>query len=390
MGGSRMNSVSTYSIDDEDTSDFLSEDAPAAVATLEDVVDNDCCEKCSAALTNDAVQICRRCGWYASLNTFIELDQAWETAFEEPQDTEPEFKPTDLGGWLRLVPRWGWVIIGSTLMIVVESVVACLATGGSIRTTWSLAQLALGAVIAIGCHAFNFLQLAANDSDIGLLDLVLKPMRLWIQRCGNLPRGLRLVNSAACGLMMIFGAVVIIGAIPYERLWECGPKGPARHELMGAVVNRMTELTRDDGNKSLEGAVADFAGNAAADTPHHDGPRDVPKEGFKADCVILGYTLDKAGDLFDLVLGAANHGKLVFAGRVTPKISDSDAKDLVASLKSITVSKPFIPLSAGSALWVKPQLTCRVKSQKQSEEGQLQNPEWDRLLGTMDAKAGGS
>jgi hypothetical protein len=282
------------------------------------------------------------------------------------------------------------VILGSTLAVLVESIVARLATGGSIRTAWSLAQLALGALIAIGCHAFNFLRLAADDSDIGLLDFLLKPIRLWIQTCGNLPRRLRLVNSAACGAMMIFGAVIIIGGIPYERLWECGPKGTAKHELMGAVVDRMTELAGDDGNKSLDGAVNDFAGSGAADAAHHADAPPAPKEEFKADCVILGYTLGREGELFDLVLGAPNHGKLVFAGRIAPKISDADAKELVATLKSITVAKPFIRLSAGSALWVKPQLTCRVKSQKQSDDGQLRNPEWDRMLGTMDAKAGRS
>ena len=102
------------------------------------------CEKCAAPIKSDVVTICRSCGWYASLGTFVELDPNWETYTDEaaePAAAEPQ--KSHLRVWLDLMPRWGWVIIASVLAVVVESVVARFATpaGSSLRTTWSLSQL---------------------------------------------------------------------------------------------------------------------------------------------------------------------------------------------------------------------------------------------------------
>src|SRR4051812_1947083 len=47
------------------------------------------CEKCNASLESDVVSICRRCGWYGSLNAYVELDPSWETA-SEPETTTAE------------------------------------------------------------------------------------------------------------------------------------------------------------------------------------------------------------------------------------------------------------------------------------------------------------
>ena len=62
----------------------------SAVATIEqDTQPNEAnewtgprCEKCEAPLKSDVVTICRKCGWYASLGTFVEVDPNWETEDE--------------------------------------------------------------------------------------------------------------------------------------------------------------------------------------------------------------------------------------------------------------------------------------------------------------------
>ena len=71
---------------------------------------------------------------------------------------QPAPQKSHLHVWLDLMPRWGWVIIASVLVVVVESVVARFVTpaGSSLRTTWSLSQLAIGVIAVVGCHVFNF------------------------------------------------------------------------------------------------------------------------------------------------------------------------------------------------------------------------------------------
>ncbi len=75
----------------DDSTEFDNFDS--AVATLEqDTQPNEAnewtgprCEKCEAPLKFDVVTVCRKCGWYASLGTFVEVDPNWET--EDESDT---------------------------------------------------------------------------------------------------------------------------------------------------------------------------------------------------------------------------------------------------------------------------------------------------------------
>ena len=49
----------------------------------------------------------------------------------------------------------------------------------------------------ISCHIFNFVVLAAEDADFGVMDLLLKPLKLWIRAVRELPKRLWVSNTAA-------------------------------------------------------------------------------------------------------------------------------------------------------------------------------------------------
>jgi hypothetical protein len=340
------------------------------------------CEKCEAPLKSDVVTVCRKCGWYGSLGMFVEVDPNWETETERsPQKAAPQ--PTShVKFWINLIPRWGWLVIGSAFAVVVESVIARFVTpeGSSIRTIWSLTQLAIGAAAVAGCHMFNFVSLAADDPDIGMLDLLLKPLRLWGRMCQHLPKRLWLFNSLVCGITAVVMSLAVIGGLPYERLWDWGFKEPPKQNLMGAVMDRAKQLEGEE--KSLEEAIGDFAGKAGVDEDTNKA-NEPPDTRQKTDCVILGYEIDRDGRLATLYLGAAHRKKLAFAGRVTPKLTEAEAQKLIADLKQIVIKQPFITIQADQATWVKPKLACRVKFGKQTSEGLLRDMEWDSLLTSM-------
>lgn len=346
-----------------------------------------CCEKCAAPTKSSIVTICRKCGWYASLGTFVELDPDWEGAMDTSASAEPVAQPSHLRVWLDLMPRWAWVIVASVFVVIVESVVARFATpaDSSLRTTWSLCQLAIGILAIAGCHIFNFLTLAADDAEIGLLDLFLKPLKLWIRTCHNLPRRLWFVNAAVCGLVAAVLSLVVIGGIPYERLWDWGVEEPPKQNLMGAVMDRAKELDSRDGSDNLEDAINDFAGDKGADDVNAS-KAEAPKPQEKIDCVILGFQVDRDGKLSTLLLGAAHRSQLVFAGRVSPKLPDGELSDLLHELKAITTKQPFVTIAAEDATWVKPQLTCRVSFAEQQKDGRLRDPQWDKMLSSMSGR----
>lgn len=345
------------------------------------------CDKCDAPLASGVVSICRRCGWYASLGAFLEVDANWEAATEQEQTSAAE-KPqlSHIGVWLAMIPRWAWVIIASVVLVIIESVVARFATadGSEIQTMWSLGQITFGLLAVAGCHIFNFLVLAADDAEIGLLDLLLKPLKLWIRAVHNLPTRLWMVDAAACGIVAAVMSVLVIGGIPYERFWDWGFKEPPKQDLMGAVMNRVKQLDSGEGDGDLQKSISDFAGDKNLEP--NDKPKPAPpKPKLHSDCVILGYHLNSDGLVSTLLLGTANKGQLVYAGSVRPKLSDDESRELTKMLESIQSGKPFIKVQL-DATWVEAKYTCRVNYAKRTKDGRLQDIEWDKLLGRIEQR----
>ena len=226
-----------------------------------------CCEKCSAPMKSDVVAVCRRCGWYARLGQFVEVDQNWEAYGDERSSRHrpPPRRTPKCGS--NLLPRWAWIVIATVAAVVVESVVARLVTaeGSSLRTTWSLTQLVVGLMAFAGCHVFNFLFAVADDADTGALDIILRPLQVVAEGdSGNCRRGCGSPNTAAAGLTAAVMSIVVIGGLPYERLWDWGFKQPPKQNLLGAVVSQVQKV-EGKGADNLEDAVGDFAGKQNLD-----------------------------------------------------------------------------------------------------------------------------
>jgi len=344
------------------------------------------CEKCEAPIKSDTVTICRRCGWYPSLGRFVEIDQEWESYHDEPEPPEAATAPSHLEVWANLLPQWAWVILGTMAAVVAGSIVVRIATpaGSSIRTTWSLSQLVVGFMAFAGMHVLNFLFAVGDDADTGALDLILRPIRLWIKAFKNMPTRLWVANTAAAGLTASTMSIVVIGGLPYERLWDWGFKQPPKQNLLGAIAEQAQKV-QGEGADNLEDAVADFANSQNLDEEYQKpqtpaAPQKILKD---VDCVILGYRDDGRGRLTGLVLGTAHRGKLVLAAVVTPKPGDKESQDLLEELQAIRSSHPFLATQM-QAQWVKPVFACRVSCEKQDPQtGRLVGATWKELIGAV-------
>jgi len=339
------------------------------------------CEKCEAPIDSAKVSICRHCGWYASLGTFVEVDPSWESEpCAEPNGDAPPL-PVILS-WRTLLPRWSWVIIASVLIIGVESVLVRIATpeGSALRTAWSLVQLILGITMIFVCHIVNFIFLAAEDADFGLLDMLLKPLKLWSRTLRHLPYRLWLANSAACGVAAALMSLLVIGGIPYERLWDWGIDPPPKKNLVCAVIDRAKQLESQNNSDNLQDAIRDFAGSE--DVEPDVAKKQPEKLRGKADCVILGYQLDRDGRLIALLLGTAHNNRLIYVGRVEPNLPEEERNQLLQALQSIRSERPFIPLQA-DAIWVKPHLACRISFAERLKGGRFRDLQWDTMLGQL-------
>jgi hypothetical protein len=341
------------------------------------------CEKCDAPMKSDVVTVCRHCGWYASLGTYVEVDREYEV-FGDHAEAEAKPQPSHLEVWRNLLPRWSWILIGTSAFLIVESVAVRLATPADswVRTIWSLTQLGCGVLAFLGSQVINLLVRAADDPDVGMLDIVLRPLKLWSRSCRELPKRLWVANGALNGYLALSLSLYVIGGISYDQFWNWGFKEPPKQNLMGAVMAQAAKV-QDNGNKDLEGAIGDLAGQANFDG---DGKKAMPeskpaeKPRQKTDCVILGYHADKDGNVMSIVLGTALDGKLVFACSVTPKLEGKELADFTKALASARTDQPFLDVQS-DAIWVRPKFSCRVSYVQQDEKGRLSEAEWVTLLG---------
>jgi hypothetical protein len=344
------------------------------------------CDKCEAPLKSDVVTVCRRCGWYASLGTYVEIHKDWEIhGDDEAAATAPQPQPSHLQIWLHVLPQWAWIILGTTAAIVVESIAVRLLTdpGSPIRTAWTLTQVVGGYFVFFACHFLNLLIVAGEDPDVGVLDLLLKPMKLWAKAVRELPKRLWLANSALNGLLAAEIAILVIGGLPYDRMWDWGFKQPPKENLMAAVMKQAAKA-KSDGAKDLESAVTNFAGDADASA---DGGKKVPEPKAaetprqQTDCLILGYHADKDGNVLSIVLGTAHGGKLVYAGALTPKLEGEELAAFTKALAAARTDRPFLDVQS-DAVWVRPTYSCRVSYLQQDDSGHLSDAKWVKLLGS--------
>jgi hypothetical protein len=343
------------------------------------------CEKCSAPMKSGTVSICRHCGWYGSLGQFVEVDRDWEACCgDDVKPTAPQVAPSHAQVWLNLLPRWAWIMIASSAAVVVESIVVRLATpeDSAFRTNWSLTQLVVGFIAFISAHFLNFLFAIADDADTGAIDFLLRPLKLWMKSFRNLPSRLWVANTASTGYVAAVMSIVVIGGLPYDRLWDWGFKQPPQQNLLSAVMKQAQQI-EGSGDKDMEEAMKDFAGQAGADGLGANDKKPTPaKPRRKADCVILGYRVGAGGKLQSLVLGTSYQNKLVFACSVAPKFSEEESAGLLQMLADSQSSQAYIS-KVSDAQWVVPKFSCRVSYESQNEHGRLVNAKWVEYLGQI-------
>ncbi len=370
-------------LEDDSATGIDAEDVDNAAIELASNWNGLACEKCSAPMKSDGVSICRQCGWYGSLGQFVEVDRDWEAYCDNEEPTTPKAALSHAEVWLNLLPRWAWIMLATSAAIVIESFAVRLLTpeASALRTNWSLAQLVVGFIAFASAHFLNFLFAIADDADTGAIDFILRPLKLWMKAFRNLPARLWLANTAATGLTAAVMSIVVIGALPYERLWDWGFKQPPKQDLMSAIMAQVKKVEGSN-DKDMEEAINDFAGGAGADGLSATDKPAPPKPRRKADCVILGYRVGTGGKLQSLVLGTPYQDKLVYACSVAPKFTAEESAGLLQMLSDSQSSQPYVSTTS-DAQWVVPKFSCRVSYEQQEVTGRLTNARWEEFLGQI-------
>ena len=339
-----------------------------------------CCDKCGAVLNAKESLVCKKCGWYASIGSYVELDQSWEQAVEpDPEIPNPEAEERP-SGIFQALPKWAWILLACICTIIVESIVARIVTpyGSTARTVWSLTQLGLGACAYGFCHCFAFAILLREDSDTSLIDIILRPIKIWAGIFRELPNRQWVCHVGFSGLIAAMMSVLVIGGIPYEKLFDWGFEPPPEQNLMGAIMSQ-AQKAAGDSNKNMQEALNDFAGTAEDLT---NGGKNKPAPREKAEGVIVGYKANEDGIVYALLIAAEHKGKLMYVGRVTPNMPEEELNQFSQDLASIRVKRPFIETGM-KANWVSPKYLCRVNYKSRNKKGAMEDLTFEELAGRV-------
>ena len=240
------------------------------------------------------------------------------------------------------------------------------------QTLWSVTQLFAGVAAFLACHAIAYLVSIAEDASMSVLDVVLKPFKLWKDVVRELPNRFYVVAVGSCGVTAAIGSVLIIGALNYEVLLDWNISAPPKRELMGAIAEAQAK------GKRVAAAVSRSAADKLAGK--------TVEKNVRVDCVIVGYTVDPKNPnaISSLLIAREYNGSLKYVGSVTAGLSDAARLNLFEDLAESPRDVPIVSVPPHvTAKWVQPDSFCRIKCVKETEVGGLVEMEFDEALGAV-------
>jgi hypothetical protein len=357
--------------------------APPAEATAEATPEAPPCPRCGGKLTNpEGLGWCPSCGYCRSLEQ--DAKKAALAAPATPRGPSP-LGVVEFVEVLGKLPRWFWVLLGGTSIVVGISVAAnsVLPDDSLARALWSSVQLGLGLVGMFAAQIWAFLLVAPETEHLSAKDLILST-RLWSITCRRLPETQAKVWLGAWSFGAGLCAVFLVGGFSYWYQFY-KPKKIADRSLIEAIANQAQKLNKK--NKSMEEALEDLTKNAQDLTKKKDEPKKDAKDDKRAiqDCVIIGYTVvtdQKLGKdrVTSLVVATLIDGKIKLAGVVRRGFDQRSSDELLKRLVPLVQKEPFVRGVSMEAIWVKPQVFCEVHQSGFDRDGRLKDPSFKDLL----------
>ncbi len=337
------------------------------------------CENCGKPQKESSQAWCPHCGYYPLLGKCVELNP-WDQEDHVPEEEEE----AEVNPWLfmyRSIPRWGWVLAGGILVLLLVSVYArvLIPTGSSIHRIWGCTQLGIGFLAFAATHIVAYVLSMMDSDNFNLLDIFLRPIAVWGSIISRLPGTEALVYVGGWGLAASLLAVLVVGGQPYDRLWDWGIKERAKLNLVHAI----TENAPPGEEMDMEDALKDFAGEAGINDL--EGKKNLPQQperNKRVDCLIIGYVpinRDKT-DIRELLVATDVRSTLQYVGLVsTSSIPISKRIELLQKMRDLETDRPIVPCEV-AAKWLRPKLLCRIKFVEWNSREQLELPLFDTML----------
>lgn len=328
---------------------------------IEEVVNP--CLKCGVEKDPD-FPMCRSCGYYETLDTFVEVDD----------DNPDAIVGADSGGFK--MPTWGWTLIAIQVVIILESLFVTFnfASGSVVRTAWSLAQLLIGFCVALAAHARATFLNVMEDAEADIGDFFMKPFKVWGAVIGGLPKSFPWLAMVTSGLMAVLLSLCLIRSIPFNKLFESDAPPPKAPNLAKAIAEQAKEA--EDPDMTMEEALDEFAGEAMDEEEEEEENPRVHEQG-----VIIGYYAPdgNASKISSIIVATAVKKKLEIFGTFSTGLDDDMKAKLAEDFSQIRRKSPFVKTSL-AAKWVHPIYLCEISYELDNKE-QPRELRFERIVG---------
>jgi hypothetical protein len=339
------------------------------------------CGNCKAPMSRGQTY-CRRCGFYPTLNTFVEV-QPWETAGEgKPTTQEPAKSHIEV--WKSLIPRWGWYLIAGAIVLVLISLIGrFMPMTKNSRALWTYAQFGIGIIAAITAHVMAYMHAIMVNDQLSFIDILLKPWVVWKVSFDELPKSFKRVSLGSWGLTAALCAAFVVAGVRYDEIIDWGkvpPKKKLKPLLPGFSMPK-------DSNMTMEEALEAFADQAGIEMTDEERLKEKgPNRNKMVKCLIVGYTPFRESDFERLVLAVQEGEKWRCVGMVSEGIPPDDRSTLNRRMRMIMRGTPAVPCGDIKAFWLQPKLMCTVWYEEWNEERLLLRPFFDKLQPDFDPK----
>jgi hypothetical protein len=349
--------------------DALTADAPGKAepgATPPSEGTDDGCPNCQAPAPPKS-SFCKFCGYYALLGKCVELAE-WERDYENGEYIGPKEEPKK--ALLFGIPAWMWGLSALLLGLAGAIIAARLFTpdDSPSRTVSSFSFAGGGLLAVIAAHVWIARMTLARNKSLELTDVVMSPLRLWIDALMDPAQSYRWVSLGAAGIWSILLAHVFLG-VPYGKIIKfTSDPAPPRVVKKGEAKPKPARGSGEA--KTMEEAMEEFAAASGADqlagaetiteTVIEETP---PPTVLKIiNCVILGFVpVQGRGDAMEsLVLAEPANSQWRVLGTVSMGLTGSLQRQLLEFAPLLRREQPFLPCDY-PGVWLEPVLRCQVQ-----------------------------
>jgi hypothetical protein len=308
---------------------------------------------------------CHRCG-------HREESQAPDTAVDlgppSTRHSRSGDSSSELALAIRVIPPWGWFLIGGLCCVPVLSLIANyeLPENPRVRAIWSTVQVVGGLLAFVIAQVAASTRLGPMHQSLGLMDMLL-PDRLWVLAIKRLPATRWHVCTGAWSAMAVLCGILCVGGLTYWLPAKISPAKPAK------VPFALRTKDKDEGKTDDQKPPAEKPDPKTEETEETPRPKKTVTK-----CVIVGYTT-KDGELDGLVVATVQDDELSYAGIVPASKDPAVREDLLSRFGSLKADTPVFPDLEVKALWLKPRLFCKVESAGVDEDEVLKEPEFKGL-----------